>query len=238
MFITAFNFIFEKYVKESLFWMKINVNTTIPLQDMNFVQSLLNMLDSTLTPQVMGSEDSKIIETWFVYCAVWAFGSPLTVSDDGTDNRKLFSDWWRSEWKSVKIPSRETVFDYWLDPETNSFEQWTKSPSFYTIDYETKTPMASVTVPTPETCSVTFWMENLVSMMKPVMLAGPAGTGKTQMVNGLLAKLDSTERIYANINFNFYTTSNVLQTTMGIPLEKKKWRELRTSRTKETNLFR
>jgi hypothetical protein len=42
-------------------------------------------------------------------------------------------------------------------------------------------PMASVTVPTPETCSVTFWMKMLVGMRRPVMLAGPAGTGKTQV---------------------------------------------------------
>lgn len=40
---------------------------------------------------------------------------------------------------------------------------------------------AQVTVPTPETCSVTFWMQLLVKMRKPVMMAGPAGTGKTQV---------------------------------------------------------
>jgi dynein heavy chain len=120
-----------------------------------------------------------------------------------------------------QIPSRETVFDYWLDVETSTFDQWTKSPFFYSLDYDTNTPMASVTVPTPETCSVAFWMQNLVNMMRPVMLAGPAGTGKTQMVHGLLAQLDPNQRIFSTINFNFYTTSTVLQTTMGIPLEKK-----------------
>jgi hypothetical protein len=30
-------------------------------------------------------------------------GSALTTTDDGTDNRKVFSDWWRSEWKGVKL---------------------------------------------------------------------------------------------------------------------------------------
>lgn len=163
----------------------------------------------------------------------------------------------------VKFPSRETVFDYWLDPETGSFEQWTKSPYFFSIDYDSRvTPMTQVTyrndllvpleirirsrgyvslcpeshysmyppvlrcarfdyvftvrsrkhantimlcpackinllkkkrathqiiferqitVPTPETCSVTFWMQLLVKMRKPVMMAGPSGTGKTQV---------------------------------------------------------
>lgn len=81
----------------------------------------------------------------FVYCAIWAFGSALTVSDDGTDYKKLFSDWWRGEWKKIKFPSRDTVFDYYLDPETNVFDQWTKSPYFYTVAYDSKTtPMTQV----------------------------------------------------------------------------------------------
>lgn len=92
---------FDKYVASTLFWMKINVSTIIPLQDMNLVQSLLYMLDSTLTPKVL--EETKQIEILFVYCAIWAFGSALTVGDDGTDYRKIFSDWWRSEWKGVKV---------------------------------------------------------------------------------------------------------------------------------------
>lgn len=45
----------------------------------------------------------------------------------------------------VKFPSRETVFDYWLDPDTGSFEQWTKSPYFFSIDYDSRvTPMTQV----------------------------------------------------------------------------------------------
>lgn len=45
----------------------------------------------------------------------------------------------------VKFPSRETVFDYWLDPETGAFEQWTKSPYFFSIDYDSRaTPMTQV----------------------------------------------------------------------------------------------
>lgn len=52
-------------------------------------------------------------------------------------------------------------------------------------------------------------------------LAGPSGTGKTQIVNGMLAEFNPTEMMSATINFNFYTTSAVLQNTMGIPLVKK-----------------
>ena len=65
------------------------------------------------------------------------------------------------------------------------------------------TPMASVTVPTAETCSVAFWMQTLVDMKRPVMLAGPAGVGKTQMVLGMLHKLDPAKMTECTVNFNF-----------------------------------
>jgi len=107
-------------------------------------------------------------------------------------------------------------------PDTNSFESWTKSPSFCAVDFDnSSSSMTQVTVPTPETCSVAYWMDLLVKMRKPVMLAGPAGTGKTQLVNGMLSDLDAEKYQNSSINFNFYTTSAVLANTMAIPLEKK-----------------
>jgi len=159
-------------------------------------------------------------QTVFVFCIVWAFGAGLTLSDDGTDYRKEFSEWWRGEWKQVKFPSRETIFDYYLDPNTWKFEPWNKSPYFYVVDYNSTTPMGSVTVPTTETAATSFWMDQLVEGSHSVMLAGPAGTGKTQMILGMLGKQDDNW-MNCVINFNFYTSSEVLKTTMEVPLEKK-----------------
>jgi dynein heavy chain len=214
---------FSSYVKPTLRWFKKTVAPIVSLQDMNFVQTLLFMLDGTLTPQVVDSEAADAVEKAFVFAMIWSMGSALTVTDDGTDNRKLFSDWWRTEWRTVKLPAQYTVFDYWHDPTSNTFELWSKSPflSADMMEYDSSTPMASVTVPTPETCSVTFWMKILVGMRRPVMLAGPSGTGKTQIVNGMLASFIPAEMLSSSINFNFYTTSAVLQNTMGIPLVKK-----------------
>lgn len=62
--------------------MRINVKPIIPIVDMNMIQSLLYMLDGCLNAK--NTETPEGVETVFVYCAVWAFGSALTVSDDGT----------------------------------------------------------------------------------------------------------------------------------------------------------
>ena len=55
----------------------------------------------------------------------------------------------------------------------------------------------------------------------PVMLAGYAGCGKTQLINGLLQKTNPAEHLFSVINFNFYTNAVALQVTLEAPLEKK-----------------
>ncbi|KAH8058729.1 hypothetical protein JL722_5961 [Aureococcus anophagefferens] len=178
-----------EYVGESLDWMKLNIKTVLPLEDMNLVQSLLYMLALLLKPDNTGTREALEI------------------------------------WKNVKFPTRgasNSVFDYYLEPKSNQFEQWSKSPFFYHIDFDTeKMNMAQITVPTAETCSVAFWMSDMVKNHHPVMLAGPSGTGKTQQVMGMLKDQNPTDILSATINFNFYTTSDVLQNTMCLPLEKK-----------------
>lgn len=214
---------FNTYVRPTLKWMIKHVSPIVSLQDMNFVQTLLYMLDGILTPQILSAEAPvDAIEKSFVFAMIWSMGSALTVSDDGTDNRKLFSDWWRGECKKVRLPTQYTVFDYWYDANTNTFELWSKSPFLANeIEYDTSIPMSSITVPTPETCSVTYWMKILVSMRHAVMLAGPSGTGKTQIIRGMLDGNNSEDLMSTTINFNYYTTSATLMTTMGLPLVKK-----------------
>ncbi len=234
---------FDRYCDRTLGWFRTNAKPVLPVVDISLVQTLLYMLDACLLPLASvlldpptaaaaatssasggsGAADSAdALETVFVYCAVWAFGSTLTVADDNTDYRRLFSDWWRAEWRRVKFPSRETVFDYWLDPAALAFEPWTKSPQFYAVDFDScRMSMSQVTVPTPETCSLSYWMESLVRMRRPVMLAGAAGTGKTQLVNGLLGGQDPREALSATINFNFYTTAAALFEALSLPLEKR-----------------
>jgi dynein heavy chain len=215
--------LFDEYIADSLLWLLLNVKQVLPLEDMNVVQSMLYMLELLLTPK--NTDTRENLEVVFNYCAVWALGGPLGMSDDGVDYRAMMSDYWTSQWKNVKFPKKgaaSTVFDYYLDPKTNEFEPWAKSPYFFSIDYDPSTMnMSAITVPTSETCSVAFWMTDLVKKHRPVMLAGPSGTGKTQQVNGILKAMDPAAFLSATINFNFYTTSAVLGNTMCLPLEKK-----------------
>jgi len=222
--------LFDRYCEASLLFIKKECKPMVPVEDVTLVTNLLRMLEVLLTPAVLKKcsdhatppeEATRIVDTYFVFAAVWAFGSTLSLKDT-EDYRILFSDFWRSEFKAVRMPSRETVFDYWLSPETLNFEQWKNSPHFSTVEYNSRTTaMSQVTVPTPETCSVTYWMELLLQAHHHVMLVGSACCGKTQLVNGLLSKQKPDERLSHTINFNFYTDSRALQVNMEAPLEKK-----------------
>ena len=53
------------------------------------------------------------------------------------------------------------------------------------------------------------------------MLVGNAGTGKTVLVGDKFASLDPDEIMVANVPFNYYTSSAMLQNVLEKPLEKK-----------------
>ena len=189
--------LFDRYCAPTLLFIKKECKPLVPVEDVTLVNNLLRLLRSILTPALIKKvsdpalppeELTRILDTYFVFAAMWAFGSSLSMKD-GEDYRIRFSDFWKGEFKTVRLPSRETVFEYWLNPDTLTFDQWKNSPHFSVVHYDSKTtPMGQVTVPTPETCSVVYWMEQMVAQRDPVMLVGYAGCGKTQLVSGLLAQ--------------------------------------------------
>jgi len=222
---------FDRYCASSLYFIKKECKPMVPCEDVTLIMNLLRLLKTTMTPAFMkkiqdpayAADLEKNMETFFVFCCIWALGSALSKRD-GEDYRHRFSEYWRGEFKTIKINVRgaETIFDYFLDPETLVFEPWTKHSRCSPVTFDSKkTAMGQVTVPTPETVSVSHWMDLLVAQRDPVMLVGYAGCGKTQLVSGLLAVQKPDERLSHVVNFNFYTDAKSLQSIMEQPLEKK-----------------
>ena len=166
-------------------------------------------------------QDGGLLERVFVFASVWGFGAAFETMN-GIDYRTQFSEWWREEYRDIKFPARGLVFEFYLDEDTLEFEPWSNSPFFETIEFNSKTQnMFAVTVPTPETVSVNYWLNMLVDRKTPVMLVGIAGCGKTQLMKGLLGRQNEDERISLTINMNFFTTTNLLQSGMETVLVKK-----------------
>lgn len=78
------------------------------------------------------------LEYSFVFVLIWALGGSLTEKD-GEDYRKVFSNWWKNEWKVVKFANKGTVFDYYIEnTEAGAkVEEWSKK--VVAVDFDSVT---------------------------------------------------------------------------------------------------
>ena len=91
-------------------------------------------------------------------------------------------------------------------------------------------------MPTAETTRVRFFLDMFIERRRPIMLVGNAGTGKTVLMGDKLESLGE-DWIIANVPFNFYTTSQMLQGILEKPLEKKAGRNFGPPGTKRLIYF-
>jgi dynein heavy chain len=218
---------FKTYVPNTLKFIVKQMKHVVKCEDAHLVMNLLRFLDGLLTDKTMDSMTPEMLESTFVFASVWAFGCALGFGDDGTDYKKMFSDWWKRTYKVVQFPSAGTIFDAYLFPETTelgekgTMDKWELCPTFSVIDFDSRSmSMSEVTVPTGETASVNYWAEHLINLRKQVMLCGLSGTGKTQIINGILKNLPHSEYMHMNINMNFYTSGTVLMSNLESVLQK------------------
>lgn len=150
--------LFEKYVDETLSTLKKEFKHMCPTLDFNLVMSLCNVLQGLLTQENVPKGDAKeavLLETYFCFAAVWAFGSGYSITD-GFDFRKAFSTWWKGKWTAIKMPMKGSVFDFFIDKQTQKFVGW--SQIVPQLEYVSTTPMDAVTVPTGEVNRVRYCM--------------------------------------------------------------------------------
>ncbi|GAB4813657.1 hypothetical protein N2152v2_000703 [Parachlorella kessleri] len=188
--------LFSKYVPATILEMKKSFQHIVPLGTMNWVTTLLNILEGLIKPENLpGQSEQAVFELAFVFSAVWAFGGAL-CEKDGINYRQV-----------------GTVFDYYVAFKAGGkFAPW--SDLVQDITYDPSVPMSQVFVPTSETVSLRFFLDMMIQQQKPIMFVGGPGVGKTQLVKGKLASLpdDMASQV---ISFNYFTDM------LEAPLEKK-----------------
>ncbi|KAJ0060498.1 hypothetical protein NL108_014189, partial [Boleophthalmus pectinirostris] len=211
--------LFDNYLPPCLEAQRTKFKRMIPVPEQSQVQMLCYLLECLLTPEHTPADSPKeLYELYFVFAAVWAFGGAL-FHDQLVDYRVEFSQWWVAQFKNVKFPSHGTVFDYYIHPESNKFEPWSKMVPKFEMDPEM--PLQACLVHTTETIRVRFFLDRLLELRRPVMLVGNAGTGKSVLVGDKLVSLDTDKYMIKNVPFNYYTNSSMLQAVLEKPLEKK-----------------
>jgi len=209
--------LFDKYLPPTILEIKKNFPTLVPILDFNMAQTLCFFLEGLLSNENVGTKDANSFEIYFVLACLWACGSAMSITS-GVDVRKEFSKWWKDTWKSVKFPHRGEIWDYYVDKKKLEFVPWAESVA--ELSYDSSVPMSMVTVPTGETASINFWMDNLMVRKHGAMLLGSAGVGKTAVIMGKLRSLGE-DWMFSVINVNYYTNFNSLMKQLEGPLEKK-----------------
>lgn len=144
----------------------------------------------------MDKQEVKGVEYVFVFACVWCIGGGFAEKDN-KDYRKDFSSWWKEKWKTIKFPTKGTVFDYYVDIENTKLEEWSKMQTKdIEKDIDTSKSISNYTVPTVDTISAQFLMKQFITVEHSPMLVGNAGCGKTQISKGLLFDLTTTTDQY------------------------------------------
>ncbi|PAA56702.1 hypothetical protein BOX15_Mlig034196g2 [Macrostomum lignano] len=214
--------LFDKYVPPCLDVLKSKFKKVTPIPEISHVQMLCCLLESIMTPEngITADATKDAMEPLFCFACIWAFGG-CTFQDQLVDHRVEFSKWFLHEFKMPKLTKDYGVFDVYLDFETKRFEPWSKKVPNFELDPDV--PLQSTLVHTAETVRVKYLLDLLLAKRYPVMLVGNAGTGKSVLMQEKLQELVETTDNFtvANVPFNFYTTSEMLQRVLERPLEKK-----------------
>eukprot|EP00961_Rhodomonas_salina_P285370 3856228-Rhodomonas_salina.1 len=211
--------LFEHYVPVILHFIHKDLHPVIPILDFNLVQSLTHLLDTLLTvdnvPKNAPDEKTQL-ETYFVFGCIWTFGTCFNTKD-GTDYRRLFSNWWKASWTSIRMPQKGSIFEYAV--VQSKFVPWADvNASMMKSQQLMLGTTNEMTVMTNEMVAARHIMELLIPKRVPVMMAGPAGVGKTALMRLMLSSLPVTSCL---CQFNYFSDAEGLQDMLEAPLEKK-----------------
>ncbi|XP_066511362.1 dynein axonemal heavy chain 10-like isoform X1 [Hoplias malabaricus] len=229
--------LFEKYVPSAIDRVVEGIvdgvqgerlKTIVPQTDLNMVVQLSTMLDALLEPEELSSEELECFFIEALYCSLGA-----TLLESG---RKKFDDFIKKlsslsivhDEKTLAGPGElpghlPTLYDFHFDGSMKKWTPWSSLVSKYIHSPDTK--FIDILVPTVDTTRVTWLLEQMVKVKRPVVLVGESGTSKTATTQNFLNNLNADSTTVLTINFSSRTTSMDVQRSLEASVEK---------RTKET----
>lgn len=167
------------------------------------------------------------LELIFVYATMWGFGSVLS-RDHTIDWCREFHKWWISEFKDVKLPKQESIFDYYLDIKEQKFIRWSELIERKNQKLNLSISARDLFVSTPETEKISYFLKMLIERGFQCMLVGGSGCGKSAILREIFRSFEHEHgvsgkciNIVQTIYLNYYTTSEILQKQLEEQLEKK-----------------
>ena len=138
---------------------------------------LLEQLIPSTTTGATGLSDAELDRS-VGFAAFWAFGGTVSEAD-----RDRFTAWWLREWPGLFA---ESLGDPWLqfvDAETRDFVTWKDHvPQFTGARHDER-----LFVSTPHLCALTYALGLLMDAGRSCVVAGPRGSGKSELVRERVA---------------------------------------------------
>lgn len=115
--------LFDRYMPPLLDANK-KFNRITSISDISMIQMTCHLLDCLLTREnVPANCPREWYELYFVFAAIWGFGSTLS-QDQQTDWRMEFSKFWINEFQAIPFDDNANVFDYYVDVKSKAFKLW------------------------------------------------------------------------------------------------------------------
>jgi dynein heavy chain len=221
----------EKYMGDGIKWQRKFCKEYIVTVDVGLTGAFSYLFQSLFVPEKkidFKQDEAKlcnIAAKIFAFAFIWAIGGTIT------DNKlEAFDEYVRGLFDegglSCGLPPMLTVYDYFVDTETNEFKKWESIvPEF---KYSGDLPYFSLFVPTIDTVRFSNIMTLMIEQQRAVFLTGDSGTGKTAIVTQLLEKAEPMKEdggLGVNalfISYSAQTSSFVTQSTIEGKMERKK----------------
>ncbi|XP_011309286.1 dynein heavy chain 2, axonemal [Fopius arisanus] len=211
--------LFHQFVDELLIFKKEKCSETIPIPELNAVESLCKLLTIFATAEngveltTNREEFNFLCKILFLFCMIWSLcGSVDEVGRERIDNyiREL----------EGAFPLQDTVYEYYVDVRHCRFISWEeKLPLGWR--YQSEMPFFKIAVPTVDTIRYEYLAKNLLENNQPVLLLGPIGAGKTSIAQGVLQSFNQTKHSCLTINMSSQTSSHQVQEIIESKLEKR-----------------
>ncbi|XP_050294970.1 dynein axonemal heavy chain 10 [Anthonomus grandis grandis] len=112
-----------------------------------------------------------------------------------------------------------TFYDYFLDVKEKVWVAWDWLVPEYIHEKDQR--FSQILVPTVDTVRVTYILQLMNKIKRPIVLVGDTGTSKTAIIQDFLRHLDPEVFILLNINFSSRTSSMDVQMNLESSVEKR-----------------
>ncbi|KAJ3313775.1 Dynein heavy chain 7, axonemal [Boothiomyces sp. JEL0838] len=224
--------LFDYFVPEALYFVRIECKELAPTSEIGLVNSLIRLLNShfeLISKNAMETNDSDFqlpqrLQSWFVFCMTWSIGGSL----DSVGQSK-FDSFVRNKIAKMEpafltpLPTEHLVYDYIYNTKEliDEWRLWTDTITPVTISPEAD--FNDILISTKDTARYTYLMDIMIRNDVPLLLVGPTGTGKSKYISTkLLTGIPKNIYIPMFINFSAQTSANQIQDLVMAKLDKRR----------------